>query len=333
MRWDKGFTAAYYAANIDVGTWLDTTRIEITQGKINRTDSDLQDSAQITCVRYPYTNERWIRLYMDATQEGASAHVPLFTGLAICPDRDIDGAVETGSVICYSVLKPAQDVLLPRGWYAAKGLRGAEIVASLLSVTPAPKIVQSGSPKLTAHIVAEAGESCLTMARKILKAINWRIRLHGDGTIEICPQASNISASFDALDNDAIEPRLRVTFDWYDTPNVYRAVSGNSCAEVRDSAAIKARGREVWKEDRSPAFNGSESISMYAKRMLDESQWAAYKVSYDRRFCPDVTVGDLVSLHYPAQGVDNIFRVNSQAISCEAGGKTSEEVVRYEQSV
>lgn len=333
VDWSKGFSASYYATLVDAGTWIDTTRLEITQGKVNRSDSDLQDSAQITCVRYPYTNEMWMRLYMDVTQEGASAHVPLFTGLAICPDREINGALETGSVICYSVLKPAQDVILKRGYYASKGREGAELVADLLSVTPAPKIVQSGSPRLSAHIVAEAGETCLTMARKILTAINWRIRLHGDGSIEICPQANEVGARFDALDNDAIEPRLKVSFDWYDTPNAFRAVSGNTCAEVRDTAAIRARGREIWKEDRSPAFNGSESIAMYARRKLDELQWTAYRVSYDRRFHPDILVGDLVELHYPAQKVDNIFRVGSQAIDFTAGGKTSEEVVRYEQPV
>ena len=331
LDWAKGFSVAYYATIVDAATWLDSERIELIQGKVTRSDSDLQESAQLTCK--PLDEEAWIRINMDVSQDGASDHVPLFTGLAICPDREINGALETGSVICYSVLKPAQDVLLPRGWYAPKGREGAEIVAELLSVTPAPKIVSGSSPRLSAHIVADAGESCLTMARKILTAINWRLRLLGDGTIEICPQANNPAARFDALDNDAIEPKVKVSFDWYDAPNVYRAVSGNTCAEVRDTDAIRARGREIWKEDRSPAFNGSESIAMYAKRMLDESKWAAYKVSYDRRYHPNVLVGDLVELHYPAQKIDNIFRVSSQAIDLVAGGKTSEEVVRYEQSI
>lgn len=331
LDWSKGFSVAYYATIVDAATWLDSERIELIQGKVNRSDSDLQESAQLTCK--PLSDETWIRINMDVSQEGASDHVPLFTGLAICPDREIDGAHETGSVVCYSVLKPAQDVLLPRGWYAPKGREGAELVEELLSVSPAPKSVYGGSPRLSANIVAEAGESCLTMARKILTAINWRLRLLGDGTIEICPQAENVSVMFSTADNDSIEPKVKVSFDWFDTPNVYRAVSGNTCAEVRDAAAIRARGREIWVEDRSPAFNGSESIAMYARRKLDESQWAAYKVSYDRRYHPDVLVGDLIELHYPAQKIDNIFMVSSQAVDLVAGGRTSEEVVRYEQSV
>lgn len=333
MNWSKGFLASYYATLIDVDTWLDTNRIEITQGKVNRTDSDLQESAQVTCVRYPYTDEKWIRLYLDSSQTGATAHVPVFTGLAICPDKDINGALTTGSVICYSVLKPAQDVLLKRGWYAGKGMNGAGLVADLLSVTPAPKVVQGNSPKLTANIVAEAGETCLTMAKKILNAINWRLRIEGDGTIWICPQADSVAATFDALDNDSIEPRVKVSYDWYDCPNCYRVVSGDRCAEVKDSTAIRARGREIWIEDTSPAFNGSESITMYAQRKLDELQYAAYKVSYDRRYHPGVRVGDLVALNYPAQKINNVFMVTSQAVDFTAGGKTSEEVVRYEQSL
>ena len=332
MNWSKGFSASFYATIVDVGTWVDTERIEITDGKVNRSLSDLQESAQIGCVRYDQSQERWLRICMDVTQNGDSAHVPMFTGLAVSPDRDINGNLTTNSVVCYSVLKPAQDVLLQRGWYAGKGLDGAELVKDLLSVTPAPKTVTGNGAKLTANIIAEDGESNLSMAVKILNAIDWRIRIQGDGTIEICPQPTSLSARFDNLENDSVEPRLKASFDWYELPNVYRVISGNKCAIARDSAAIKERGREIWVEDKSPAFNGSESITMYAERKLQQAQIAAYTVSYDRRFHPDVRIGDLVELHYPAQGIDNIFRVTSQAIDLRAGARTSEGVERYEQA-
>jgi len=332
MNWSKGFTSTCYASLMDAGAWVATNRIEITGGKVTRSDSDLQESAEIGCVDYDQSKERWIRINMDVTQDGDSAHVPVFTGLAVSPDRDINGNLTTNSVVCYSVLKPAQDVLLKRGWYAGKGLNGAEIVRDLLSVTPAPKTITGNGAKLTANIIAEDGESNLSMAVKILNAINWRIRIHGDGVIEICAQPKKTSARFDNLANDSIEPKVKATFDWYDLPNVYRVVSGNKCAEVKDSAAIKARGREIWQQDTSPAFNGSESITTYAQRKLQEAQVAAYSVSYDRRFHPDVRIGDLVEIHYPAQNIDDVFRVTSQAIDLKAGGRTSEGVERYEQA-
>lgn len=332
MEWDKGFSASFYASVVDAAAWVEVDRIEITDGRIARSTADLKESAEIGCVDYNTSQELWLRINMDVEQDGNAAHIPLFTGLAAAPGRDINGNLITNRVQCYSVLKPAQDILLPRGWYAAKGTRSGDLIADLLSVTPAPKTVAKGSPKLPAYIVAESGESHLSMVLKILNAIGWRLRIEGDGTIGIMPQPNNIAVSFSAQENDCLEPRITTKFDWYECPNVYRAISGNKCAEVYDKAAIRERGREIWMEDRSPAFNGAESITQYAKRKLDEHQYAAYTVNYDRRYHPDVKVGDIIELHYPAQNIDNIFRVTTQSINLSAGARTSEKAERYEQS-
>lgn len=328
MNWSKGYSAAFYAALVDTDTWRDYERIEITGGNISRSTAELKESADIDCTFYDQSRERWIRIYMDTEQDGGAAHVPLFTGLAVSPDKDINGLLVTNQVACYSVLKPAQDILLQRGWYAGKGRRGADLIEELLAVTPAPIEIEDESPKLPSYIVAGDGESHLSMALKILDAIGWRIRITGDGTIHICKPAEEPVAAFDNLDSDSIEPHVTVKFDWYSCPNVYRVISGDKCVEVKDTDAIEARGREVWAEDKSPAFNGSETKTMYAKRKLTEAQQTAYTVSYDRRFHPDVTVGDLINLNYPAQDIAGSFYVTSQNITLGPAAKTSETVER-----
>ena len=85
--------------------------------------------------------------------------------------------------------KPAADVLLDRGWYAPAGVSGAVLVERLLGGY-APIVSAENAPALTNAVVAEDGETKLSMAHKILKAINWRIRLYGDGLISIVPQAT-----------------------------------------------------------------------------------------------------------------------------------------------
>ena len=50
------------------------------------------------------------------------------------------------------------------------------------------------------------------------------------------------------------------------------------------------------------------------------------KAEYDRRFNPDVLVGDLINLHYPAQFLEGVFRVTSQTIELSHNAKTSEVV-------
>lgn len=331
MNWGRGFTVAYHACLVDPITWEDKEKFDITSGTINRTSTGLRQSADIGCIEYSHGTDKWLRAWMDIRQEGGTDHIALFTGLTSAPEQQIDGSASEMTIQCYSVLKPAQDVLLPRGWYAAKGYIGAEIVDQLLSVGPAPVIVESGSPRLTDHIIAENGESNLSMAEKILDAIGWRLRILGDGTIIVCPKAADESAIFSALSNDQIEPKVKVKSDWFDCPNVFRAVSDTESYTAYDDdpasmLSTEARGREVWKEETSVKLNDDESLAAYAQRRLRELQTVSTEISYSRTFNPDVLVTDRVRLHYPAQKLSGIFVVISQSITLDACGTTNEEV-------
>lgn len=335
MNWSKGYTSAVYVREVDRSTWRDLDRIEIYGGSVDRSAGDLQQSASLQCVDFAQDREIWVRVWMDVNQEGAADHVALFTGLATSPTRDINGRLFTNSVECYSVLKPAADVLLPRGWYAAAGASGADLVAELLAATPAPKAVAGSSPALATSYVAESGESNLTMAGKILTAIGWRTRITGDGTIYIEPQPEEAAVSFDCLEADAVEPVLSATYDWYTCPNVLRATrSGVSAVAVDDDPnsifSTINRGREIWAEEKSVTLSNRETLESYATRRLKELQKAIYSVSYSRRYHPDLYVGDLVRLHYPEQRVDGIYRITSQSIDLAKGGRTQEEGEQHE---
>lgn len=331
MDWSKGYSASFYATLVDPRTWRSTERIEIMGGSISRSVSMLMESADIECRRYPAGIEKWIRIFMDVRQGGSSAHVALFTGLATSPSRDIDGNRVSHSVECYSVLKPAADVLLPRGWYALAGQNGGALIESLLGVTPAPIVVEDASPALSESIVAEDGESRLSMAEKILLAINWRLRIGGDGTITVCPQATEASARFGETASDSIEPKLSTSEDWFPVPNVFRAVIGDLSETATDDSPTSqlstvTRGREIWAEELSPTLADNESLASYAGRRLRALQMVASTASYDRRYNPDVYVGDLVALSYPKQGLDGTYEVTSQKIELGYNARTSEEV-------
>lgn len=331
MNWNRGFSASYYAYLIDPVSWRETERFEITGGSINRTDEGLRDSADIQCTAYESGKERYIRVYLDAKQNGAAVHMPLFTGLATSPARDIDGFYETNTVACYSVLKAADDVLLDRGFYVPAGSNGADIIKDLLSCIPAPVSVEGSAPDLQGSIIAEEGETRRSMAEKVLVAIGWRMKIDGLGTVMICPKPLDATAAFDPVEQDVLEPSIEVEYDWYACPNVLRAVQEDLSAVARDDSpdsplSTVNRGREVWAEETSCDLNSGESISEYAVRRLKELQRIQLTASYDRRYHPDVFVGDLVRLRYPAQGLDGLFRVTSQTIELAHGAKTSEEV-------
>lgn len=316
---------------VDPVSWRDTERIEIISGSISRSGGALMEAADIELTELP-GGDAWVRVYLDARQEGSDAHEALFTGILSAPSTTWYGMVRTHRTECYSVLKPAADVLLQRGYYAPTGIEGAVMAANLLQGF-APVTYDDNSPALASAIVAEEGESRLTMAQKILEAIGWRIRINGSGEIHICKQADEAQARFDALENDIIELNVSDSQDWFSCPNVFRATADNMTAVARDEdenspLSTVTRGREIWKEESSAQLNENESIAEYAMRRLREEQAPARSVSYTRRFCPDLYIGDHIYLHHPAQNIDGEFKINNQRIELGYGARTSEEVVK-----
>ena len=331
MDWSKGFSASCYMSVVDPDSWRDIQRMELTGGRVSKMSTGLRQSADVTCTEFDVGKEIWIRIYMTVSQGRDSVNVPLFTGLATSSDTDVNGTRKEYPVQCYSVLKPAQDTLLLRGWYAPVETVANTLFRMLLGVCPAPLVIDAGCPSLTAAIIAGKGETNLSMVDRILTAINWRMVLEGDGTIHICPKASKVSMTFDALEYDVIEPEVTLARDWFDCPNIFRAVQDDLTAIARDDdpdsfLSTVRRGREVWKEEDGCDFAEGETIGEYAIRRLREEQQVALVVSYSRRFHPDVKIGDIIRLAYPGSGLEGAFTVNTQSMEL---GKTSidEEVI------
>lgn len=331
MNWAKGYSAQYYMTEVDPGTWRDVSTIQITEGSIQKELGSLRESADVTCVGYPETTEKWIRIYLDANQDGETGHVALFTGLASSPQDNYNGAFRECPLECYSVLKPVEDVALLRGWYAPAGVGCKAILQQLFSATPAPVRIAENAPALTTSIIAEEGETSLTMVDKILAAINWRLRLTGNGTISIEPYPTESAVRFDPLENDCIELDISVTEDWFSCPNVLLAVNGDLTAIARDDSSSSPfstvnRGREVWTTESDVDLADGESIEEYAARRLKELQSRKKEVEYNRRFWPDVYPADIVTMYYPDQGLNGQFRITSQSIDLGYSAKTTEKL-------
>lgn len=334
MDWNRGYSALYELRTVDPVSWMDSGSLDFTGGTVNRKETGLIESADLKMTER--IREGWVRVYLRARQASSSERVPIFTGLAMTPQRDLDGTRESYSTECYSVLKPAEDTLTMRGYYAQAGAPGAQLAANLLSVCPAPVSFDENSPTLLDAIISEDNDTNLSMAQRILDAIGWRIRISGDGKIRICPAALNPSARYDIFSNDAIEPKVTDADDWYDCPNCIRVLSGDKYVEIRDetsdlsvSARKATRGGtgEIWKQESASSIGDGESLAEYAMRRLKEAQAHAREIKYYRRFYPDLTVSDIVSLHYPGVGIDGNFRVTSQTITLGYSARTDEKVV------
>lgn len=328
MNWIEGYSASYVLTEVDAHTWRDLSTIDITSGNISKGTTGLMESASVDVTEN--LGERWIRIWLYARQNDDGGREALFTGLLQTPAVRWDGTRGAYSAECYSVLKPAADVLLPRGWYILAGMDGAQAAAELLGVGPAPITIEGESPSLTDTIVAEDGETNLSMSWKILNAIGWRPRISGHGDITLEPIPADPAIVLDSQENDIIEPDVSDSQDMYSCPNVFRAISGDQTAVVKDDDAdsplsIQARGREIWAEDRSANLNNGEGIVEYARRKLNELQSPSRKISYSRRFVPGVYPGDVVEIRNAEQNIIGKFRLKSQKIDLGYGAKTTEE--------
>ena len=92
MNWNVGFRAGYHACLVDRVTWQDGERFGITEGSINRTDTGLKESADLTATEYPHGMDRWIRIYLDAEQDGEGCHDEHDLDYAAYREGIVDGA-------------------------------------------------------------------------------------------------------------------------------------------------------------------------------------------------------------------------------------------------
>lgn len=335
MDFSKGYTSTYYMTVVDPATWRDIARYELTGGDVERTDEGLRQSASIDCRKIPEGIENYVRIYLDPTQNGSTSHNAIFTGLATCPGRKFSGNISQKSLSCFSVLKPCEDEVLPRGWYANRGRPGGDVIRELLEYTPAPAEVASDSPTLADFIIAEDQETAASMIDKVLDAIGWTLTISGAGIITVGPKPTSAAVVFDPRTNDVIETELEVEEDLFTVPNCVRITAGEETAEFIDEDAdselsVVNRGRRVWYVDDSANLSSSESAETYARRILKEQQQVAKTASYRRRYIPDLYPGQYVELHYPDQGLTGVFKIEEQKIGLEFAARTEEKVTKWQ---
>lgn len=335
IDWSKGIVARYYATIVDPKTWRDVSSVDIMGGSITYSNSGVRGSADISCRDFNHDNEYWLRIYLDARQNGESELVPLFTGLGSSPDVTYNGQIPDSKVQCYSVLSPAENKYMPLGWFAQKGSNGAIMVKDLLTeVIPAPVVIDGSSSSITQNIIAENDETNLSMVDKILDVINWRLILDGNGTVHIAPISNSIAETFSYQDNDVLEMNVTISSNWSEIPNVFRAVGSGISSIAKDEDpnsvfSIQNRGREIWAQETNCVMNDGEKISEYAMRKLKEKQMVAKTVDYTRRFMPNIRIDDYVWLNYPEQNISGAFVIKSQTLNLGYGGQVSEQVVGY----
>ena len=335
-----GYSSGWDICLVDPATWADSDDVpSIMSISISRDatdDTPLIETGTMQCDGEAPFESAWCRIYMRAEQDSAE-RIPMATLLF---ER---GKVTTHhqSPICelrgWSVLKPAADLKLKRGMFAASGVDGAALAGRMLSACiPAPVEVE-GSFTLVDDLVFDLGASYLQAVWQILRAADWCIQIDGDGTVHIMQKPTEPSLELNRALASLLIPGVDMTLDISDVPNRYIAIDANGVNEVAENddpnlpASYQRRGRWVEYVDSSPTRVDGETLHGYAERRLRELSTVTREYSYTREWWPDCVPFSLVRAHLPEGGIEGDLRIRNQTLNCGKGvtvTETSGEEVR-----
>ena len=330
MDWNQGYTATFRLYSVNQSTWGDGDEIEnlVSASVTKDNESSLIEDASISIDGEPIKG--YVRLVLEAKNTSGMAKVNLGTFLVTSPKRSINGLLTTIDLECYSVLKPADDKLLPPGWYFPEGgdpIAGAsELLSNCLKcpVEPAESDIRTDQVK-----VAENNETALSMAKYLLEDTDWFIYIDGRGCVSIKKKPDNIVKMFDAYENDVLMPNITDESDIFDIPNILRVTDSNGNYETiynndeQSDTSIEKLGWEKWSSEQLSLDYGETLLGKGGERMEELSK-TTRKINYSREFDPDVKLNDVALYMLPKQRIVGTFRIISQSLSIENGIKVSE---------
>lgn len=330
MDWNQGYTATFRLYSVNQSTWGDGDEIEnlVSASVTKDNESSLIEDASISIDGEPIKG--YVRLVLEAKNTSGMAKVNLGTFLVTSPKRSINGVLTTIDLECYSVLKPADDKLLPPGWYFPEGgdpIAGAsELLSNYLKcpVEPAESDIRTDQVK-----VAESNETALSMAKYLLEDTDWFIYIDGRGCVSIKKKSDNIVKMFDAYENDVLMPNITDESDIFDIPNILRVTDSNGNYETiynndeQSDTSIEKLGWEKWSSEQLSLDYGETLLGKGGERMEELSK-TTRKINYSREFDPDVKLNDVALYMLPKQRIVGTFRIISQSLSIENGIKVSE---------
>ena len=330
MDWNQGYTATFRLYSVNQSTWGDGDEIEnlVSASVTKDNESSLIEDASISIDGEPIKG--YVRLVLEAKNTSGMAKVNLGTFLVTSPKRSINGVLTTIDLECYSVLKPADDKLLPPGWYFPEGgdpIAGAsELLSNCLKcpVEPAESDIRTDQVK-----VAENNETALSMAKYLLEDTDWFIYIDGRGCVSIKKKPDNIVKMFDAYENDVLMPNITDESDIFDIPNILRVTDSSGNYETiynndeQSDTSIEKLGWEKWSSEQLSLDYGETLLGKGGERMEELSK-TTRKINYSREFDPDVKLNDVALYMLPKQRIVGTFRIISQSLSIENGIKVSE---------
>jgi len=334
--WTKDFQADYEFFELDYRTWSESGVIHgVSDCEISRKASDRTLETCRLKTSEPIS-ERWFRVYLKATQRGATEHHALGTFVAkSCRKRFGGSAGVYYEVDAYSPLK-CLDVSQVEPGFVADLSGGALKAARELAAAhcPAPCAWSDDGTAGESYAANPDDLSALTLFEALLSLEGCKPGLDEHGNILAVPMQDPHSLArawtFTTERGDTvIYPELPDDGDLCDVPNcvrvVYERPNANPIvgyAENDDSASDVSTVRRGYRQfgDASGAVLPDDAtqadVDAAARRLLREQSATAHSVKVSHGYC-GIRLHDGVGFEHPAAGLENVTaEVVETRVSC-----------------
>lgn len=339
MDWTRGYSSTWRLYAVDPDTWADARELGgVTSATVERDgtgDAPLVDSGTVslTTPLGQGWDEGYVRLALEAEQEGRVERFDVATLLATRVGGTVERGGETPELECRSVLWPASVTVMDPGSYVPAGADGAEWAAERLSEAINAPVSFEGGFTVDEHLVLDLGTTVLDAAWQVLRAGGYRIAIDGRGRVRVAPEATDVSLELSSASARMLLPSVETRLDWSGVPNRYVAVDEELVAEaVNDDPASPTstvtRGYRVDMVDESPTRVDGETLAAYCARRLEEESVVEDARTYERKFWPGIVPGSLVRGTLPSVSMEGTMRVTRQSLDCGPALIVTETAVR-----
>lgn len=344
IDWTKSMQQTFEYYIVDPGTWKNTDRIRtVKSANINR-DLGSQTLGSASFQVTDVVGECYIRVYLVASQNGATEKVCLGTFLVQTPSSSFNGRIRNVSMDAYTPLIELKENKPPIGYTILKNENIMEYAHILTREhMRAPVIPASNNEKLFKDFVASTDDTWITFLTDLIANAKYEFELDELGRVLFEPKKEITSLqpvwTFNDDNSSILLPEITMDHDLYGIPNVVEVVyseGGNyfySRVVNKDGDSPTStinRGREIVHREMNPdlgSFPTQRQLDEYANNLLKQLSSVEYTVSYSHGYCP-VRLGDCVRLNYTKAGMTDIkAKVISQSIKCSTSCEVTETAI------
>jgi len=346
IDWTKSMRQTFEYYIVEPYTWFDIEQLTAIKSCSITRDLTLDTLGSASIESSDDLNDKYVRVYLIATQGDEKEKIPLGTFLAQSPSTSFDGKVHAVSHDAYTPLIELTEKPMAMGFAVRKGenvVRRARGILLDYSLR-APVGDCEDATTLTGDFLSDPSDTRLTFVSDLLSNAKYSLGLDELGRLIFEPykDLNALQPRWIYTDDNSsiLYPELSASRDIFGVPNKVEVVFSSSkgdfltSTEVNDDetsiVSYQARGRWIVRRDSSPdVVDGinQEQLDAYAHKKLVDLSSVDFELSYRHGYCP-VRLGDCVMLNYRRADVRNTkAKVIKQVIDCIPGCPVQETAV------